>query len=139
MLVLWCFFSGHVNPYAKLLTDLKVDKEDLKYYDLTKLEDARYGKFFFFFHLYKCIMTVGILFCHSIVVTLAYKLLSTRLAQDMNLSYISFSETVAYLPLNTSTTSMLKDFDDSALYEFPFYYICNITLIYGQIAEIFVS
>jgi len=42
-------FSGHVNPYAKILTDLKVGKEDLKYYDLTKLEDDRYGEFFFLF------------------------------------------------------------------------------------------
>ena len=45
------FFAGRVNPYAKILTDLKIGKEDLKYYDLTKLEDVRYGTFVFSFLL----------------------------------------------------------------------------------------
>jgi len=40
---LW-FLSDSVNPFANIITSLKVGKEDLKYYDLTKLEDPRYGK-----------------------------------------------------------------------------------------------
>jgi len=38
-----CLFLGHANPFATILTGLKIGEEDLKYYDLTKLEDIRYG------------------------------------------------------------------------------------------------
>jgi len=42
--MLW-FISGLVNPFDSILTSLRIGKEDLKYYDLTKLEDSRYGNF----------------------------------------------------------------------------------------------
>jgi len=42
-LVILLFVLGHANPFDNILTSLKVGKEDLKYYDLTKLEDSRYG------------------------------------------------------------------------------------------------
>jgi len=48
LLLFYCF-SGHVSPFASILTGLKVGEEDLKYYDLTKLEDFRYGIFYFHF------------------------------------------------------------------------------------------
>ena len=38
-------FPGHVNPFANILTGLKIGEEELKYYDLMKLEDTRYGIF----------------------------------------------------------------------------------------------
>jgi len=37
-----CFSDG-INPYANILTSLHIGQDVLKYYDLTKLEDRRYG------------------------------------------------------------------------------------------------
>ena len=45
-------FPGHANPFASILTGLKIGEEDLKYYDLTKLEDFRYGISYFFVAIY---------------------------------------------------------------------------------------
>ena len=44
-------FSGRVSPFAHILTSLKTG-EDLKYFDLTKLEDTRYGICCLLFYTY---------------------------------------------------------------------------------------
>lgn len=38
------------NEFDKLLTTLELDGETYKYYDLTKLNDPRYGKSFITFY-----------------------------------------------------------------------------------------
>jgi len=46
-LTVLCSILGHANPFTSILTSLTIGKDELKYFDLTKLEDGRYGNFHF--------------------------------------------------------------------------------------------